>query len=156
MSKAPRLLQCLDCTKLIKVPSEDDDPRNDALDDVVRRHQHQEIPEHLRKGGNLVKIPQDTWDLLGEETVINSALEKLKWEADAYRDQLREDAGRCFRQHGNPDVNEGRHCIDYNTDSKRLGVTKGRPKDQQLYLCQFCPYTSSIVTAIRHQKGMYS
>jgi hypothetical protein len=78
---------------------------------------------------------------------------------------FQEDAMRCFRQHGRPDLGAGKGCPDFWSDAKRLGrpteVGKLALKENEKmgvgdpHLCQFCPYFSTVQTEVRHKKGMY-
>jgi hypothetical protein len=78
---------------------------------------------------------------------------------------FQEDAMKCFRQHGRPDLGAGKGCPDYWSESKRIGrpteVGKLALKENAKmgagdpHLCQFCPYYSGVQTEMRFKKGMY-
>ena len=84
------------------------------------------------------------------------------WVGEAHNTYL-EDADKCWKQHRCP--KEGSPCIDYMSDSKRIGrptaegrhVLKEAPKigEADPHLCNWCPYHTVVMTEIRHRKGMY-
>jgi hypothetical protein len=69
----------------------------------------------------------------------------------ATKDTYKEDAMRCYNLHRRP---SGTDCIDYRDDNRKL-TGKHWPKDRSVYLCDFCPVSSQVTTAIRHAAGMY-
>ena len=76
-----------------------------------------------------------------------------------------EDALVCYRRHHRPDLGAGKPCIDYWSDSKRIGrpTTLGKKilkENSKLgtadpHLCQWCPYYSTVQTEVRWKAGMY-
>jgi hypothetical protein len=69
----------------------------------------------------------------------------------ATKDTYKEDAMRCYNLHRRP---KGTDCIDYRDDNRKL-TGKSWPKDRAVYLCDFCPVSSQVTTAIRAAAGMY-
>lgn len=81
----------------------------------------------------------------------------------ATKDTFTVDAGLCYNRHQRPGSEKGPHrCLDYHDDSKRLtdpewrarGEKMGFPRDD-VFLCDFCPYESVIVTEKRANRGDY-
>lgn len=76
----------------------------------------------------------------------------------AYKDTYREGAGECFNRHGRP----ADGCIDWHDHSKRLtdrewqsrGALAGEQREH-VYLCEFCPVASWVVTQLRLRRGDY-
>ena len=76
-----------------------------------------------------------------------------------------EDASKCYNQHNRPDLGAGKACIDYMSESKRIGrpTQEGRDAlkenfkigESDPHLCQWCPYHTTVLTEIRSRKGMY-
>jgi hypothetical protein len=86
------------------------------------------------------------------------------WVGEAFN-TFAEDALKCYSQHKRPDYGAGKPCIDYRSESKRIGrptsegkaVLRDNPKlgVSDPHLCDYCPYHSTVVTEVRHRKGMY-
>lgn len=153
-SSKPRLLACYGCNVAFKVPSLDQDPHNDVLDRLVEQHQHWELPESKRRGMLFgLDISEEQWEALDLKKAVNQELAQFQHEMSDVRDTLKEDAAACFLRHGNP-VWPQEPCIDVFTDAKRIGRVV-KDKDEQLFLCAFCPYISSVTTDIRFRRGDY-
>ena len=91
----------------------------------------------------------------GEAVIsLQSELQRQTQQVFEYRDDLRDEAAKCYLRHSSPSY-PGRGCIDYRDDSKRVGRTKV-PAKLQKYLCNFCPYSSTIMVELRRRKGAYS
>lgn len=163
-----RLLICLDCKTIEEYP---DYPKtaNPELDftqiALAERHKgptkySPDIPlgqEHL---GNVVRdIPKRLWanstfrtQLEGQiKDALKTGEAGMPSEWYATKSTFIEDAGQCFKRHGNPTA-----CPDYRSESKLLspGTTKERKRlglpiavDPRLdvYLCDFCPYHQRVL-----------
>jgi hypothetical protein len=68
----------------------------------------------------------------------------------ATKDTYREDALRCYKAHRRP---KGTDCVDWRADTKRL--TPEGWRGREVYLCDFCPVFSTVMTEIRHRRGAY-
>lgn len=160
----PRLLRCMICMSVTKLPDYDGDPTQDRqLAQVCALHQHPEAPEEARRtAGQIFRITQEQYDKMERITALNrEAFEDQQWFEDT-RDQLKDDAYRCWIAHRMPDKNNG--CNDCESPSKEiksdsflpLGDEKTRSRTKQ-YLCWHgCPYFSGVVIpTIRKRKGMY-
>jgi hypothetical protein len=157
----PRLLFCYTCRTLTKVPAKPHhttpNEHDHALNEIVERHQHHEVPEHNRKGGRLWATDQKTWDSMDVVTEVRKELMAHQVWIEEYRDTLMEDAAKCHRKHGQPEW-PGKPCIDYKTDKKRIGGPLGRRSldlNQLQYMCTYCPYESTVTTAKRFERGDY-
>lgn len=150
-----RILLCLDCKSMEEVPDFDGPPEFDILlESLVERHRSNG-EQHL---GNLIHIEQEQWD---KKSVRDEILKQVKdglgpGLGDEFYDTkstYQEDAMKCFNEHGRP---KGR-CIDWMDDRKRLGnpTKAGWQRGPKVYLCQFCPVATHVVTEIRHKRGDY-
>jgi len=156
----PRLVMCFDCGVLTEVGPQPDGPEDPELFRVVRDHQH------IERGNHDVHMQcwptsQATWDRLDVTTEFRKELMANQIQVQEYRDQIGEDAVKCHRLHGQPEL-PGKPCIDYKSDAKRLGGGLGRKsillrRDPQRlnYLCTYCPYESTVVTQKRWERGDY-
>lgn len=177
-----RLAFCFLCRKLERLNDFDgldfNDPRsheNDVLlSNWIERHMHgKHVDDH--PGGRIFPFDDSRENVsremligeggsahsaLGLEALESQAVEQVKklladqqMEVMEYRDQLRDDAAKCFNRHGNPEW-PGKPCLDYQAKDKRLGRSNIDKKFQQ-YLCTYCAYQSSVTVEIRARRGDY-
>jgi|SRR5436190_10240303 len=175
-----RLATCLCCRTITKLSDfEGHNPDYDVvLQDWIDRHLHSvpvdQIPGPLHPGAKVavVDMPdivtsskflalsvEDQERALARiegEAVINlqSELQAMTQQVFTYRDDLRDEAAKCYLRHHSPSY-PGNGCHDYRDDSKRVGRTKV-PAKLQKYLCNFCPYSSTIMVELRRRRGVYS
>ena len=141
-----RLLACYDCNKLIKLPDFDGKVgMYDAyLAEACQRHQHNEIPDAQKKGGQLFSHAEGIDDLIDVEKQITNAFnERGKWFTET-RDEFLEDAMECWKKHKSPGVDEG--CADFRTDAKLIGKKYGVRAEARRYICSFCPLSALWAT----------
>lgn len=149
----PRLVQCMTCLVLEKIPDRPTSirPEDDVLlDDVCERHKFPNGDPHI---GNLYSVDDATWNSLEARTLIEKEIWKDQAEQAATRDTFAEDALKCFSKHHRPEF-----CIDWMNDKKRIGnPTKQGWKEGKVrvYLCHFCPCASNVRTEINRRKGLY-
>lgn len=174
-----RLATCLSCRTITKLSDfEGTNPEHDVvLQDWIDRHLHgvpvDEIPGPLHPGAQVAIV--DMPDIMTSPAFLNipiedqeRALERIEGEAVIslqselmrqtqevfeYRDDLRDEAAKCYLKHHSPSY-PGKPCIDFKDDSKRVGRTKV-PAKLQKYLCHFCPYSSTIMVELRRRRGAY-
>jgi hypothetical protein len=167
-----RLLLCFVCNSIDELPPHDGPSETDILLEMtVEKH---EFPSGLRHQGKMFILPVKVWaNTSNRKEIINqlkgtgvTGLDAMTEEGDFYstKMQFAEDAMSCYTYHLRPEDN----CADYRTESKRLlpKTAKERksagleaPKDAALpkiYLCNFCPMQSVIVTKQRAMRGMYN
>lgn len=179
-----RMAFCYCCRTLSKLPDyKGSNPDNDAvLADWIERHLHgfhhmdtgpdPELREDGRRhpGGRVFvsETPSqfDPTTPYGEGSFESDMVEEIRAELQQmglqmqdYRDELREDAVKCHHKHGQPDLNNGKPCIDYRASSKKIGsryahMSLNGARDLA-YLCTHCPYESSVTVAIRSRRGDY-
>lgn len=140
-----RLLMCLDCVSLERLPDHDGSADSDgALAHALIPHRFPDGQPHI---GNLaVGIPDAALENMAARTQIEKEMWGAKAEFAAYKDTLVEDAGACYNQHQRPKLG----CPDFMDDSKRLGnprtkdmtLTAKTKHDTAVFLCQFCPMAS--------------
>lgn len=179
----PRLLVCRECRTIEQLPLYAGPPQLEAqdpvLDNVVRRHVQKhgdikpdmaallvasedpcrcgekttvDVQGRILKGSRSIRGPHTFWE--GHRDDVLKGLQE-RWtgfhpEFYATKDTYQEDAMRCYNIHRRP---QGTDCIDYHDDSRRL--TPAAWKGREIYLCDFCPVSSQVTTAIRHAAGMY-
>ena len=180
----PRILVCRVCETMETLPLYDGPPelesKDPLLDAAVRRHvqKHGDVnpeaaallvaPEGpcdcnepkrtvdtagrtMRGNRSKVRGNHTFWE--GHQDEIMKGL-KERWtgfnpEVYATYDTYREDALRCYSLHRRPTGG----CIDWHVDNRRL--TPEDWKGREVYLCDFCPVASTVVTEMRHKRGMY-
>ena len=168
MSEKIRLLVCLDCKTIEELPDYPQNARPELdflLTSLVERHKgptqfNRNIPPGQEHLGNLIRdIKKELWESPSFKeqltTQIKDALKTgdagMPSEWYATKSTFVEDAGRCFKEHGNPTA-----CMDYRSDSKLLspGTKRERKKlglpvevDPRLdvYLCDFCVYHQRVL-----------
>lgn len=124
-----------------------------------------------RHFGDLFNVPNTDWYHPDSDTraAIQGRILTGMWGATsgyppefyAAKDTYRDDAAVCYQRHGRPVVGEP-GCPDFESDAKRLtdlnwvarGMNTGAPRDH-VYLCAFCPYQSTVITAKRMARGDY-
>lgn len=91
-------------------------------------------------------------DVANEVEYVRSELAQAGQEVFALKDELKDDAQKCFIKHGRPTWPD-KKCIDYHDDSKWLGTTERAEGEEfnvrQGYLCSFCPYEVNVSIARR-------
>jgi len=175
-----RLATCFSCRTITKLSDfEGANPDHDVvLQDWIDRHLHSvpvdEIPGPLHPGAQVavVEMPDITrspkffsMPIEDQERALEriegvavydlqSELQRTTQQVFEYRDDLRDEAAKCYLRHHSPSY-PSRGCNDFRDDSKRLGRTKV-PKKLQKYLCSYCPYSSTIMVELRRRKGVYA
>ena len=148
----PRLLICNTCKTV--------DTLGDyaSENDPEAKHDHQLInacDTHIQRYGGpidrhkaaLYLISEQELDLIDksrlEQAVHDNRLEAFLREE---RDNFKADALKCYELHNRPTygVGYGSGCSDYRADHRAFGRTKGIPKEQWNYVCDFCPYNSYV------------
>lgn len=160
MSGKLRLLICHDCTSIEELPDYHGDPRDDhLLEHLVQAHRFPNGEEHI---GALADVERDQWENPEIRKAIIERIGQYRKPGEgggvgaefyATKDTFREDAIKCFNQHGRPKGG----CIDYKDDRKRLGnpTKEGWQQGAKIYLCDFCPVKTYVTTEIRHKRGAY-
>lgn len=158
----PRLFVCLDCSTMTRILPYMGPPEHDQdLEKCVRSHQHLEKGPHEVRF-QLFQTTWATWEHLDPVEELRKQFEANGVWIQEYRSQVGEDAVACHRKHNQPEY-PGKPCIDYKTDAKRLGgglsvrvSLKLRDPAKLQYLCTYCPYESTVVTAKRWEQGAYN
>jgi hypothetical protein len=166
-----RLLFCFVCNTVEELPPHDGPPETDILLEItLEKH---EFPSGERHKGKLFILPVKTWANTSTRKEIirqlkgggSDGLDALTEEKDFYSSKMQfsEDAMKCYSYHLRPKD----HCADYMHESKRLlpKTAKERkdlgleaPKDAagpRVYICNFCPMHSVILTKKRAMMGLY-
>lgn len=161
-----RLLQCLDCKTVDELPDFHGVPEDDVLLIHLVKERHtgprrdvrgdpvDAAPGELHRG-NLHNVDDLTWahekdNILKE---MWSAFTGFEPEYYAARSTFHEDAIRCFDAHRRTVP-----CIDWHSDKKRIGnPVREQFKNPKaaVYLCDFCPVASEVMTEQRARRGDY-
>jgi hypothetical protein len=160
--KPHRLLACYDCLTLEKLPPYEgrEDANGVYLDyDPVLEHL---LEPHRTNGephrGMLLRVPAEVWDDMKARQNISRELFKEEAERAAFKDTLTEDANTCYVRHNRPGRELNLDCGDYRSDKKRIGNpsrSRAAAHLAPVYLCDFCPYKSQVITVQRHAAGGY-
>jgi len=152
-----RLLICRDCRTIDELPDYDGPPDYDVLlDNLTEQHQY---PNGERHFGDLATVADHEWSdpYMREQIVRQIAKRTTGMESEFYatKSTYTEDALKCYTAHRRPTL-EGGGCNDYRSDRKRIGnPTKYGQMMRKVWLCDFCPYTTTVTTAKRHARGLY-
>lgn len=157
-----RLLICNTCKTVDTLPDYASENDPEAKHD---HHLRDAIDLHMRKFGgpverhkaNLFSISDEELELIDssrlEQAVHDNRLEEfLKEERENYKN----DALKCYELHNRPTygIGYGPGCSDYKADHRAIGRTKGIPKEEWNYMCDFCPYNSYVEHYHRKRAGI--
>lgn len=164
-----RVFYCWNCKTIDELPDFQGNPEDDDLLGIlVERHQSAGVPH----GCTPFRIGVKTWSNTRiREAIIkqiksetNGGLDDLDPGYYATRSMFYEDAMKCYSLHLRP----ADSCPDYKSEKKRLVPdTKALRKEAGLstpekagtthvYLCDFCPVKSVVMTKQRKAAGMYN
>lgn len=124
-----------------------------ALEDWVARHSHDDIhvPDHQK--WEIAVIDKLSWEGTQVIQQLGAQLSAANGVMYTERDQLKEDALKCYGDHHRPTDT----CGDVFSDAKLVGSHESNskvPKDDRMYLCHLCPFVHGVVIPqVRHAKG---
>jgi hypothetical protein len=163
-----RILYCWQCRTIEELPDFEGRPEDDLLLEIV-------IEPHQTTGvqhkGTLFKIPVGIWSVQSqrEEIIrqmrdqISGGLDNLDPDYYNTRSTFYEDAMKCYSAHLRPTDS----CSDWKSETKRLlpktdalrkeaGLMSAESSaSTRVYLCDFCPVKSVVMTKQRRAAGMY-
>jgi hypothetical protein len=163
-----RVLYCWNCKTIEELPDFEGNPDDDNLLAII-------IEPHVTTGvphkGTLFKIGVKIWSVESQRKAIidqmrdqiSGGLSNLDPDYYTTRATFHEDALKCYAKHLRPENS----CTDWKSESKRLVPnTAAERKDAGLvsptasagtrvYLCDFCPVKSKVMTKQRAAAGMY-
>lgn len=169
-----RLLVCFECKtmeELVDYPP-DADPKYDVvLHEVDYKHGGQlddaEVRSHRRE---LLRMEKRFWSAPAFKRDVTKRIwaNETGFTPEYYhaKNTLLEDAGKCFRDHHQPDL-----CPDWHSDNKRIGNPAARERQQlarelkdenlahtrvKVFLCDFCVVASKVMQKRREDAGMYT
>ena len=150
----PRLLVCKPCGTLYNMLDYDGPPEYDMeLQEIIKRHLHQaNDPRPESHMSQIFRCDDDTASKLDMETEVKKELMKNEVEVREMRNDLKEDALKCFSKHGRPKMD----CLDYCGEDKTVGVKPVTLPGLLNDLCMFCPVQEYYQYKIRGAKGLYS
>jgi len=160
-----RILYCFSCKSIEEIPDYEGRPEDDVfLQLSTERHASSGIPHT----GHLFKVAVKLWSvesirkqIIKQIHVGSGGLSELDPEYYNSKSTFSEDALRCYATHLRPRES----CPDYgnekkrlvpntNADRKELGMpTVAETGGPKVYLCQFCPIHSVIVSKKRALRG---
>lgn len=172
-----RLVYCLVCNTIEELPPHDGPPETDVLLELtLEKHEFDSGERHV---GKMFLLPVKMWmeeksrkaiikqlrESAGHLVGSGEGLDSLTEDKDYYtsKSQFGEDAMKCWSYHLQP--KDG--CGDYMDEKKRLvpktdierknlGLPTSRESGINVFLCQFCPVHSTVVTKKRAIMGMYN
>jgi uncharacterized protein YlaI len=166
-SEPIRILYCWNCKTIEELPNFEGHPDDDILlEYAIEKHESAGI----KHTGSLLKVGKDTWgkENMRKEIIKNlreqtgglgSGLANIDKEYYHTKSTFHDDAMKCFNLHNRP---EGM-CGDYAAERKKL-IPKTHAERKELglpvsttsiYLCDFCPVKSFVVTKQREKTGQY-
>ena len=150
----PRLLVCKPCGVVYNMQDYDGPPEYDQeLREVIDRHLGQASDPRPESHESMIfRCDTETASKLDMETEVKKELMKNEIEVRELRNDLKEDALKCFSKHGRPKAD----CLDYCSEGKTIGRKVGVPKSKRQYLCMYCPVQEYYQHKIRDAKGLYS
>lgn len=162
-----RLLVCRTCKVIEELPDYEGNPDHDVtLQVMCERHTDSMGTAHV---GNLIKVPIKYWarsevqkEIRRQISEGSGGLNEMDQQFYDSRSTFHEDAMSCFRKHNRP---AGR-CPDWKASSKRLvpktaadrkeaGLAKPGEAGPKVYLCDFCPAKTYMLTKFREETGAY-
>ena len=115
-----------------------------ALQDAIKVHLGKYGSDPRRHASLILRIEDDELNLIDpdrlKEAIMDDRLEEFIKEE---RNHYKEGALQCYNLHNRPVVGHP-GCPDYRDSSRAIGRTKGIAREQQTYLCDFCPYQSYV------------
>lgn len=163
-----RILYCWDCKSIEELPDFEGNPDDDVLLSVlIERHESAGV----QHAGSLFKIGVKLWS---QEKYRNEIITQMRDQVGGGLDNLDkgyyetratfyEDAMSCYKSHNRPQDD----CGDWKAENKRLipktdalrkeaGLeTAAKSSGTRVYLCDFCPVKSNVMTKQREAAGMY-
>ena len=164
-----RLLYCFNCKSIEELPDFEGNPDDDTLLQVmIEPHQSAGVPHT----GHIIKVGVKLWST---ESYRKSIIEQIRdgvsgglanLDPDYYttRATFYEDAMSCYKKHNRPQDS----CPDWKNDNKRLVPKTAAERKEaglpgpdvsmgtKVYLCDFCPVKSTVMTKQRGAAGMYN
>jgi hypothetical protein len=163
-----RVFYCWNCKTFDELPDYVGPAEyDDLLALLVERHQSAGIPHSctpFRIGVKLWSMESIRQQIMKQiRSGTNGGLDELDPEYYATRSMFYEDAMQCYAKHNRPKDS----CGDWKAENKRLlpktaelrktvGLsTPGQSSGTKVYLCDFCPMKSVVMTKVRDKAGMY-
>lgn len=163
-----RLFYCWDCKTIDELPDFQGRPEDDDLLAIlVEKHQSAGVAHGctpFRVGVKLWSVKTVRDQIIKQiRSQTNGGLDELDPGYYATRSMFYEDAMKCFEKHLRPKDS----CPDWQNDNKRLlpntgdlrkeaGLTTPEKSNAtKVFLCDFCPVKSVVMTKARAAAGMY-
>jgi hypothetical protein len=163
-----RILYCWNCKSIEELPDFEGHPDDDVLLAVlIERHESAGVPH----SGTIFKIGVKLWS---QEKYRKEIIEQMRDQVGGGLDNLDkgyyetrstfyEDAMSCYSKHLRPQDS----CPDWQNENKRLIpktaelrkeaglIAPDKSQGTRVYLCDFCPVKSNVMTKQRRAAGMY-
>ena len=163
-----RIFYCWNCKTIDELPDFEGRPEDDDLLAIlVERHQSAGVPHGctpFRIGVKLWSVERIRNQIIQQiRSQTNGGLDELDPTYYSTRSMFYEDAMKCYSAHLRPKAG----CPDWKSESKRLVpntaverkeaglVAPEKSNATKVYLCDFCPVKSHVMTQQRAAAGMY-
>lgn len=152
-----RILVCKTCGTAQRLRDFNGSPNDAQYEDVELLDA---IATHLGKAADprpeshesqLMRVDDADLELLDDESLRNAISNELDIELSEIRDDYKEQAMQCYNLHMRPKGG----CIDWCTESRAIGRTKGVSPKNKSYLCYFCPVNSWVEDQKNIKSGMF-
>lgn len=161
-----RLLYCYNCKTIEELPDFEGNPDDDhLLELLVEKHQSAGVPHT----GFLSKIGVKLWSqekfrkeiIKNLRTRVGGGLADLDPDYYTTKATFYDDAMKCYSEHLRP---AGR-CMDWRASNKKLVPKTAADRKElglspktaaHIFLCDFCPVKTYMVTQARKEAGMYN
>jgi hypothetical protein len=166
-----RLLLCKTCQSIDELPWFDGPPEyDDTLNSRLLEHRYPDgNPHFMPSMGGIATVNQNSWEDPSRRREIIAQLSKAQNSTELglgdqlyhARDNFKEDALKCWREH-----NRTTNCQDYRSPRKKLvpdsidvrkelGLTTRHSARPGTSLCAFCPYHSIVMQRANKERGFY-
>jgi hypothetical protein len=148
-----RLLVCKSCGTVSRLRDYQGDPNSDwELIEVINRHLGAAIdPRPESHVPQLYVIDEKALDAMDDETVKKSLQDDMDVKISSYRDEFKDDAMKCWKQHKNPTGG----CPDWKTEGKVIGRKVGIPPSERAYACDYCVVSVWMENKANEKSGMF-
>lgn len=131
-------------------------PDYNTADDMEGKYDHHlqdAIRVHLGKYGSdpgmheslMIRVDDDEMALIDKDRMKEALFDdRLESFLRGEREQLKEDAMKCYNLHNRPAYGIGIGCRDYHAEHRVIGQKEGIAAKDRSYLCDFCPYESYV------------
>jgi len=131
-----RLLVCKSCGSVSRMRDYQGDPNGDwELIEIINRHLgNANDPRPESHDSQIYVVDEKALDAMDEGTIKKALEDDLDVQIGEYRDEFKEDAMKCWKQHRRPVGS----CPDWKNEAKVIGRKVGIAPSERAYLCSYC------------------